>query len=75
MNNILILVTMSSMSLTRAAAIDDFLLQTTVYNEHVNSFFFTDHLDLLVNISRTSLLMMLPLKTKADRLIPNQVVQ
>ena len=28
---------------------------------------------LLVNISRTSLLMMLPLKTKADRLIPNQV--
>lgn len=38
MNNILILVTMSSMSLTRAAAIDDFLLQTTVYNEHVNSF-------------------------------------
>lgn len=73
MNNILILVTMSSMSLTRAAAIDDFLLQTTVYNEQVNSFFFTDHLDLLVNISRTSLLMMLPLKTKADRLIPNQV--
>lgn len=72
MNNILILVTMSSMSLTRAAAIDDFLLQTTVYNEHVNSFC-TDHLDLLVNISRTSLLMMLPLKTKADRLIPNQV--
>lgn len=39
MNNILILVTMSSMSLTRAAAIDDFLLQTTVHNEHVNSFF------------------------------------
>lgn len=49
MNNILILVTMSSMSLTRAAAIDDFLLQTTVYNEHVNSFFFTDHLDFSVN--------------------------
>lgn len=34
--------------------------------------FFTDHLDLLVNISRINLLTMLPLKTKTNRLIPNQ---
>lgn len=73
MNNILILVTMSSMSLTKQLQLMTFCSKLLYITNKRIVFFFTDHLDLLVNISRTSLLMMLPLKTKADRLIPNQV--
>ena len=73
MNNILILVTMSSISLTKQLQLMTFCSKLLYITNMCIVFFFTDHLDLLVNISRTSLLMMLPLKTKADRLIPNQV--
>lgn len=61
-----------SVSLTWAAAIDDFFAPN-IYNEHVIIIFFNDHLDISVNSSRIYRVIMLPLKTKADRLIPNQV--
>ena len=71
MSNIIILVTMFLCHRRVQLQLMTFLLQTIIYNEHVISFF-TDHLDLLVNISRIYLLTMLPLKTKTNRLIPNQ---